>query len=81
MDAAQGTERELLHVGFFLHELLANLAFHVCSHLLVGIEMRRIGRQVEQLEHAVEAVDIITEEFGLVDRMTVRLLAELIQSD
>lgn len=58
---AQSTESEFFHAFFILHELLADLAFHAGPYLLVGIEVRRIWRQVEQFERTVKVGDVFLD--------------------
>jgi hypothetical protein len=71
LNTAQGAEGEFFHSVFVLHELLADLALHGCPYLLVRIEMRRVRWQVEQFECAVEAVDVLPHELGLVNGVAV----------
>ena len=69
--AAQSAEGQPFHFVLGLHELPGNLAFDVSPDLLVRIQLRRIRRQVKELEHAVLRLDKSLDQLRLVNRMTI----------
>ena len=71
LNAAQCPERELFYVVAVLDEFAADLTFGVSPHLLVGVQVRRIGRQVEKLETAFQRGDVVAHELRLVDGVAV----------
>lgn len=66
LNAAQGADGQALHVVLVLHEALGDLALYMRPHLFVWIELGRVGRQVEQLELATQALDVGGDQPGLV---------------
>lgn len=71
LDPAQRAERQPLHFLLGLDELPRDLAFNVCPNLLVGVQLRRIGRQGEEFELAVLSLDKVLDQLGLVNRVTI----------
>ena len=71
LNPAQRTERQPLHFVLVLHEALRDLALHMRPDMFVGIELRRVRRQVEELEPSFQAVDVGANQLGLVNRMPV----------
>lgn len=71
LDSAQSAERQSLHFVLGLHKLPGNLAFDMCPHLFVRVELGRVRRQVEQLEHAALCRDKFLDQLCLVNRMTI----------
>ena len=69
--ATQSTECEPLHFLVALDQLARNLPLQMSPKCFVRVQLRRVRRQVEQLELAVQALDVALNHLCLVDRMTV----------
>ena len=82
LNAPERAKGQSLHFLLALHEALGHLTLDVRPYLLVGIDLRRVRWQVEQLQPTVEALCIVAHEFGFVNRVSVhdhihgRLLAD-----
>ena len=71
LDTAQRAESQSLHLVLGLTELPRDLPFDVRPDLLVGIQLRRVRRQREELELAVLGRDEVLDQLGLVDRVAI----------
>ena len=71
LDSAQGAECQPLHLVLGLDALPGHLPFDVTPDLFVGVQMRRVRRQVEQFEPARLGLDKGLDELGLVNRVTI----------
>ena len=71
LNSAQCAEGELFHLVLGLDQLPRDSALDMSPDLLVGVQMRRVRRQVEQLETALLRLDEHLDRLGLVDRVTI----------
>ena len=71
LDSAQRAECQPLHFVLGLHQLPGYPALDVRPNLLVGVQLRRVRRQVEQLELAVLGFDKFLDQLRLVNRVTI----------
>ena len=66
LDASQGAQDQPLHLALALDELAADASLDMRSNQLVGVELRRVRRQEEQLRLARLAVNELPHQLRLV---------------
>ncbi len=50
LDSAQSADGRPFHFAFGLHEAFGDAALHVRPNLFVGVQVRPVRRQIEQLQ-------------------------------